>query len=274
MAYLDAKALEKAGFTDSIKPRTNSLVCTISGMEGTGKTHWSLTAPKPLLYMGTDFGDDGVIQKAQGQIIRPKTGDYKLEIPHEFRAFVDKTESDAERRKREGRLANFVHDEFYVPFFRDYKAGIDAGVRSVVWDTALEVWEMVRLSVYGREATNRSDLQAEANSKFKEMVRLANVANINLIMVNRLKNKWDSYYDASGNIKWRKNENDFEMAGFDKAPDLVAINLWTKFTPPDQFELTIKKCRDHAEWVGQTLPAMPFSELMGMLIPEVSNWEE
>src|SRR3972149_9171372 len=102
MAYLNASVLEKAGFTDIIEPRSNSMVCTISGMEGTGKTHWSLTAPKPLLYMGTDFGDDGVIQKAKGQIIRRKDGDYKLDIPHEYRAFVDKQETDAERKKREG----------------------------------------------------------------------------------------------------------------------------------------------------------------------------
>jgi hypothetical protein len=272
MAYLDKAVLEKLGLTDKVDPRPAAIVASVAGLEGTGKTHWALTAPKPLFYMGTDFGDAGVVQKAEGQIIRPSRGDYKLEIPHEYRAFVDKTETSAERQKREGRLANFVHDNFYIPFYRDYSEAVKAGVRSVVWDTALEIWEWVRLSVYGREATNRSDLQQEANSKFKEMIRLANINNVNLIMINRLKNKWDSYTDQNGTVKWRKNENEWEMAGFDKAPDLVALSVWTKFTPPDGFELLVKKNRDHPNWVGQTVPALPFVELMSMLVPEVESW--
>ncbi len=78
MAYIDPKALEAAGFTADIAPRKNSSVVVVAGVEGTGKTHWSLTAPKPLLYQSTDFGDDGVIQKFMdgGQILRPTRGDY------------------------------------------------------------------------------------------------------------------------------------------------------------------------------------------------------
>ncbi len=108
------------------------------------------------------------------------------------------------------------------------------------------------------------------------MRRLTNIHNVNLIMINRLKNKWESYYDASGNVKWRKNENEFEVQGFDKSPELVNVSLWTTFDPEDKkhpFKLTIKKNRDHAEWVGKTLPSMPFKEMMGMLIPEVESWD-
>ena len=74
MAYIDPKALEAAGFTDEVRPRAASAVISVAGLEGTGKTTWSLTAPKPLFYQSTDFGDDGIIQKASGQIIRPRRG--------------------------------------------------------------------------------------------------------------------------------------------------------------------------------------------------------
>ena len=275
MAYIDADKLAAAGFKDTIEPRTNSIVASVSGLEGTGKTTWALTAPKPLLYQATDFGDQGVLQKSNGgQIIRPTRGDYKLQIPFELRAFVDRKETEQERRAREGKLANYVHEKFYVPFYEDYIKALDAGVRSVVWDTSAEIWEFIRLSVFGRTSTNRSDLNAEANSKFKELVREANVRNVNLIMINHLKNKWESYADPrTGDVKWRPTK-DFEMEGFDKAPRLVAVNLWTKFTPGDEplFEVEVKKNRDRPEFVGQTLPALPFEELMGMLIPEVEEW--
>src|SRR5262245_52705613 len=111
MAYLDPKVLAAAGFTQNIEPRAASAVIQISGLESSGKTSWALTAPKPLFYQGTDFGTDGVIQKATGQIIRPLNKDgspkeYKLDIPHEMRAFVERDETTDQRRKREGLLAN------------------------------------------------------------------------------------------------------------------------------------------------------------------------
>jgi hypothetical protein len=272
MAYLDKNAMELAGFTNDIGPRPAQASIIIAGMEGTGKTHWALTAPKPLLYMSTDFGDAGVIQKATGEIYRRKEGDYKLEIPTEFRAFIDQDEKPDVRRRREGQLANYVHQQFYLPFLNDMSKAIEGGIRTVVWDNALDIWEWVRLSVYGRNASNRSDLQAEANSKYVELIRKANINNVNLIMINHLKYAWESYYDKDDNMKWRKTK-DFEMQGFDKAPFLITTNLWTSFEPPDNFQVTVKKCRDRPEYVGQTFPAMPFPELMAMLIPDVENWE-
>jgi len=273
VAYIDKTAMEAAGFTSEVGPRKAQATVIIAGMEGTGKTHWALTAPKPLLYMSTDFGDEGVIQKAEGVIYRRKEGDYKLEIPTEYRAFIEQDEKPEQRRKREGELSNYVHKEFYLPFFNDLKQAVAAGVRTVVWDNALDVWEYVRLSVYGRNASNRSDLQREANDKYKEMIRHCNVHDVNLIMINHLKHAWVSYDDPrSGETKWRQTK-DFEMQGFDKAPFLVSLNMWTHFTPPNTFQVEIRKCRDKHEMVGQFLPAMPWNELMAMLIPGVESWE-
>lgn len=279
MSKIDPAKLAELGFTDDVPPRENSAVIILAGMEGVGKTTWGFTAPKPLLYLSTDFGDEGVIQKAEGQIIRPrgineKPGSFKLVIPHELRPFVDKEETDKARKAREEKLANYVHDEFYVPFFDTFKKGLDLGVKSVVWDNALDVWEWTRISVYGRHATNRSDLQAEANSKYTEMVRMANAANVNLIMINHLKPAWESYYDEKGNIKWRKTDNEWEMQGFDKAPFLVSMNLWLhRNKKSGDFEIEVKKCRDHAEFLGQTFPNMPFHDLMAVLVPEVEDWD-
>lgn len=272
MAHLSREAMESAGFTSEIGPRKAQATVIIAGMEGTGKTHWALTAPKPLLYQSTDFGDEGVIQKATGEIWKRSEGDYKLEIPPEHRAFISTDEKPDARKAREGRLSNFVQEEFYLPFFDDLKAAVKAGVRSVVWDNALDIWEWTRLSVYGRNATNRSDLQREANDKYKEMIRHCNVNDVNLIMINHLKYAWEMYYDQNDNAKWRQTKN-FELQGFDKAPFLVTANLWTKFDPPDQWSATVKKCRDRPEHVGQVYPLMPFNELMSILIPDVENWE-
>jgi len=77
-------------------------------------------------------------------------------------------------------------------------------------------------------------------------------------------------------VKWRMTTEQ-EMQGYDKSPELVALSLWLKMTPTaggaPNFEVTIKKCRDNATFVGQTFPSMPFEELMGMLVPGVESWE-
>jgi AAA domain-containing protein len=273
MAYISAEKLASLGFSDKISERRPCAVVSLAGLEGSGKTDFALKAPKPLFYQSTDFGDEGVIQKATGQIIRPTRGDYKLNIPpHLF----DKpsVEKGTDRQARESELAKWVQQNFVVPFTEDYRAMLKAGVRSVVWDTALEVWEFIRLSVYGRAATNRSDLQAEANTKFKELVREASIAGANLIMIQHLKPAWESYSDENGNVKWRKTA-DFEVQGFEKAPFLVTANLWTKFTPPGDWQLTVKKCRDNPAVVGVTIPATSWAEVMSVLIPSVpaESWE-
>jgi hypothetical protein len=277
MAHISAEALARVGFTDEVEDRSAFAVLNVAGMEGTGKTHFALSAPKPLLYQGTDHGGDGVLQqfKKSGQIIRPSKNDYKLDIPLELRDFADKEEKPAARQARERQLAKFVHEQFYVPFFKDFLTGVELGVRSIVWDNALDVWEYTRLSVYGRRATNRSDLTAEANSKYREMVRLANVHKINLIMINHLKPEWESYQKGD-EIKWKKSGG-WEMQGFDKCPFLITANVWLFMHPEkekleDRFTFQIKKCRDNHQWVGQTLPACSFVDLMGVLVPGVENW--
>ena len=63
------------------------------------------------------------------------------------------------------------------------------------------------------------------------------------------------------------------MDGWDKAPRMVDLTLWTKYTPPDNYEFEIKKCRGKGELVGSTFPSMPFEEIMMVLVPEVSTWE-
>ncbi len=287
MAFIDPKVLAEAGFSDAIADRPAYDTFNISGLEGTGKTTWALGFPKPLLYMSTDFGENGVIQKfkGKGQIIPTE---YKLDIPHEYRAFVDREEKTEERRVREGRLANYVHENFYTPWFDRMMKAIEIGCKTVVWDNAVDVWEYVRMSVFGREGSNRQDLQTEANTKMRELVRQAHVRRVNLVMINGLKPRWENYYDSQEQrYKNRQVQGEWEHQGFQEAAKLAAVSVWTKFTPANPqaeseaarkpaFDLVVKKCRDHPEWVGQTLPALPFVELMSLLMPEVPSekWVE
>ena len=69
------KTLEQAGWTKAAAvPRR--LVCSIEGLDKTGKSHLAMSAPGPIVYVDLDVGTEGVIQKCQQDYLI-----YKVEQP-------------------------------------------------------------------------------------------------------------------------------------------------------------------------------------------------
>jgi hypothetical protein len=274
LAVISAEALAKLGFSDQIEARPAYDAFIIAGIEGSGKTDWALTAPKPLFLMSSDFGDKGVIQKHVGDNPRGYPGqivkkDYKLKIPTNlYDKPVGGKEDASSRQARESELAKWIQANFIEPFSADYRKALDAGFKTIVWDNAVDIWEYVRLSVFGRAVTNRQDLQTEANTKFRELVRESQVKGANLIMINHLKSEWADVEDGRGGTKPKKLDT-FYMQGNDKQPYMVAVVLWTQFVPPDTWRMTVKKCRDNPAMTGITLDNMNFADTVALLMPDV-----
>jgi hypothetical protein len=293
MAFLDPKKLAAAGFTDLIEDRPACGTFSVTGFDKSGKNHFCFTGPAPIGYQGCDFGVDGVIQKFRDkQIIRPrdpKTGkprDYKIEIPSEL-AKPQGKEDGKKRIARENELAEYAEEHFVKPWREDYAKLLDLGVRTVIWDTATEAWEWVRISVYGRGATNRSDLQALANAKWREMVRAANLRGVNLFLIQQLKTKWVSY-EEGGETKWKPSPTgEAEAQGNEKNPFLVTAGFVTRYYPPafhqytrerekeGYFEIEVVTSRDEPSQRGERYQNVSFPEIMAFVMPDVpmESWE-
>jgi hypothetical protein len=288
MAFLDPKKLAAAGFTDTIEDRRACGVFSVTGFDKAGKTHFCFTAPGPIGYQACDFGDEGVIQKFKGQkqIIRPRAGGYRIEVPANLKKPQEKEDAKT-RSRREADLAEFVEEKFVSPWRADYEKLLDLGVRTVIWDTATEAWEWVRISTYGRGATNRSDLQTLANTRWREMVRLANVRGVNLFLIQQLKTKWVSY-EEGGETKWKPSPTgEAEAQGNEKNPFLVTCGFISRYIPPvfhqftkertaeGYFELEIATCRDEPSQRGERYQNVSFPEVMSFVMPDVpmESWE-
>jgi hypothetical protein len=287
VAHLDPAKLAAAGFTDLVEERPACGVFSIAGLDASGKTHWAFTAPDPIGYMGVDFGTDGVIQKfGSKQIVRPidpatkRPTDYKIEIPFDLQQKKPGEEAPKDRQEREKRLADFVQKNFIEPWRRDYEKLLSLGVRTVIFDTASEVWEWTRISVFGRGATNRDDLNALANAKWREMVRLAGLRGANLILIHQLKPEFESY-EAGGEVKWRRTGG-YEVQGNAKNGFLVTAAMRTRFVAPrlhpatketleeGRFELTFDKIRDQPPITASpVLVNADFVETMMVAMPDV-----
>lgn len=283
--YLDPAALKKAGFTDTIEDRPPNGIFTVSGFDATGKTFLACQAPGPIGYQGCDMGANRVLPKFRGkkQIIRPAGGDYMIEVPESLQPPKQAgiSESADARRKREHLLADYVEDNIVAKWKADFVKLMDLGVRTVVWDTATELWAWVRTTVYGRGASDRSDLQTQANAKWRELVRLAGIRGVNLIMIQQLKPEFESFLDPKGETKWRKTGR-FEVQGNDKNPFLVHSSFQMSYRPGNaedsqgHFYATIMKGGDDPQSLGMVVTDPTWATLMSIVMPNVplDKWLE
>lgn len=194
--------MAQAGYAPEVPEESASLVLSIQGPPKTGKTRLALDAPDPIAYHAIDTGEDGPMQQAQerGKVIFPKVHSYSL--PAEMRVAPKfpprKKDANGEWRPSEEEVAwyqdraDWVTKNCWQPFESACDAAIAAGVRSIVWDTETEAWEMKRLSHFGKLLQNPQMFYPKINGEYKELVRRIKLAKINLILVRQLKQDFDS----------------------------------------------------------------------------------
>ena len=226
----------------SFKPATESskrrLIVCVQGLEKKGKTHFALTAPDPIAFMSLDIGTEGVIDK----FINGEHGAKEIYLS-EYRNFVvrnGKGEID-ENRTTDGAIKEWAR------FTSDYDAALNMGVRTIIIDTASEMWELLRLSAFGKLAQVPSHLYGPVNGTMREFVRKAYDHDVNLFLLHKVKKQYVGR-DWSGN---------YERAGFGDMGFLAQIVVECGRNPLDkrgnggEFTLKVLDCRQNAELVGE-----------------------
>src|SRR3990167_2946731 len=164
--------------TDATKPR---IVCSVRGRawgsgggERTGKTTLALTAPAPIAYFNFDIGTEGVLSKvvnAKGELNHGRKGKV---MTLDF-ALPPKIEGDFDYRGTFERFADA------------HMKCIEAGVRTIVWDTESEAWELLRIAEFGRLEKIPPYKYTNANSQYRALVRAVYESDTNLIMIHKTK---------------------------------------------------------------------------------------
>lgn len=239
MANTTIEQLKALGFSDAKVESPKRLIVSLSGREKTGKTHFSLTAPDPVLFFNIDLGTEGVIGKFQE--------DGKKVMVYDVR--FSKQSSNALD---------------YRPLWTDLKSRLAAawnlGKGTVVIDTATEAYELARLAHFGKLTQVMPHNYTEVNSEWRELMRLAYDSRMNTVMIHKMKAKYIN------NVR----TGDYETAGFGEIGYLVQVNL-TAYREDDengpQFNMLIQDCRQNAAISGQVLrgPMVDYGFLLNLV---------
>lgn len=210
----------------SIKRR---LIMSVEGDGGSGKTDLALTAPPPIAFFKFDLNSEWTLAKyCEKEIYQ-----VKYDIPDPF--------------SREGQAQA---EKVLETFMQDYHAALRS-FRSIVWDTATEVWETVRLAHFGKIANVSPQHYVQVNNIFRRLIRAAVDSDSNLILVHRTKDEWASVPDGKGGNKNQKTGNK-ERAGFGDIAFACQVMVRTILDDDNAFWMTVTKCTQNPQITHQT----------------------
>lgn len=209
----------KKGFTNA-KDRVSHdrIILSISGLEKQGKTHFALTAPGPIAYFSTDIGDEGVVEKF-------------IDDKEVWMMNIDKVDDDhAEQAPKE--YARFK--EGYLAMLRGKE------VKTIVFDTATEIWELLRMARFGRLTQVMPYQYGPVNAEYRALIREAYNWDKNLILLHKMKAQYIN----------DKRTGEWERSGFSDTGFLVQVNAQVyRYSQEDggEFVLWLKDCRQNPD---------------------------
>ena len=227
------------------KSRVRRLIESVEGPEKTGKSHHAFTAPAPIVYFDTDYGSEGVVEKFAGD---KDIYDYEVKTAKDILIKHKDTKGQGPQVD-----ATEEFDRFKDAYYDSLN---DKTIRTVVWDTATEVWELLRLAFFGKLAQVPPMKYGPANEEYRRLVRAAFDTDKNLILLHRVK---DEYVGDTNTGSMRTGKK--LRAGFNDTGFLVQLNVVTYFDSPksedgdpeEGFGLYVRDCRQNMGIAGMRL---------------------
>lgn len=223
------------------------IIMSISALEKQGKTHFSLTAPAPSVIFSTDIGEEGVVHKF---------GDKDINII-EIANFEEGNDVAAEKE--------------WDRYLDTYNAFLnDKDTRTIIIDTATEIWELIRLARFGRLTQVMPYQYGPVNKEFRSMIRKAYDFDKNVVFLHKMRPQYV-------NDKWN---GEYERSGFNTMGFLVQVNAQMyRYSQEDggEFVLWVKDCRQNPDMADMELEGdmCNFPTMASMVLPEVDPevWE-
>lgn len=228
------------GFINAKTIKTKDrLIVSVSGLEKCGKTHFGLTAPSPIATFSTDIGEEGVVQKFKDK-----------DVSIMFLGKFDKDDPDV------GDQASEEFNRFRTAYLRLLRGN---DVRAIVWDTATEIWELLRIARFGRLTQVMPYMYGPVNAEFRALIREAYKYDKNLILLHKMRPVYIN----------DKRVDKYEMSGFSDTGFLVQVNARIRYDKEEEeFVLKIEDCRHNPYLSGEELsgPMCDFEMLKAMVL--------
>jgi len=199
-------SLSEAGFlipSSTVTPRIT--VCTTAG-EKVGKTHWALTAPGPIAVISTDTGTREVVER----FIR-NTGK-RILLLHLTAATALLEAKRGDQGEAEWQRAKDAI----------YSVVADPSIRTLVVDTATEVWELCRLAAFGKLAQVKPQHYAAPNGEFRTLLKYCYEVrgDLNSVWIHKHKKEYKGSGKDNESSNWTGK---YERSGMSDVPFLVDV---------------------------------------------------
>jgi hypothetical protein len=255
-------------YTPTLSPRL--IVCS-EGFSGCGKTRLALTMPKPIAF----FNLDRFFEDARGDLdlSAVDVGDYSLDDIL--------SRSEAQIMVEAEAIWNDATRDWKQALLRGRPSG-KGTYRSVVCDTGTELFQLLRLTRYGRVAsipqTAYPDLYSEFRAKF---IKPAFASDCNVLFTHKLKEERTNTKGV--NAKGQAVEvstptgryvldgmKDFRGPGSYAVPINIRQDRDLTLPIPDRYSLAIVKCGPRPELDGLELSgeSADFPTLAQLIHPE------
>lgn len=204
---------------DAPPPR---IIIAVDGIDKGGKTRFALTAPRPLVYLDTDLGSEGVMEKADRRdLIIASDKPFMFRTSEVTWDLDDAAKTAAIMRRAEPELERFramYRHALSKPVAKVNGQALKA--RTIVVDNASEIWELLRLCYLGKLTQVKSHHYTEVNGVMRDLVREAYDHDVNVIWIHKLKSEYKENADGK-NVK----SGVLQRVGFADMSYLVQANL-------------------------------------------------
>jgi len=248
--------LTQAGFKPMKRGDKRRLVVAVEGPDKVGKTHLSLTAPDPIAYFGLDVGHEGVVEKFLDDGKEIVTPDDNIKLPLQI----------GQTPKGEPTI------DAAIPWENFKKAHIAACrssyIKTVVWDTASEVWELIRMARFGKLSGILPRYYEPVNAEMQGMLRVIFDSDKNFIMLHRVKDEY-----VNDKYTGKKIREGFKKTGY-----VTQVSAVMDYDEDErEFVCLVKTCRQNMQIAGLELRGemCSFPFLASFVFPDtdLEDWE-
>lgn len=232
--------LKALNFTDTGTDIPRRLICSVEGHPRTGKTHFALGGPEPILYIGMDSGGEGLLQK------------FRLKGKHILDIWL----------KPPAGLSQSEYQEAWVKAKHAISECISYGEGTLVIDTDTEVYALARLAHFGKLTQVMPHHYGPVYAEMRDMVRRAyERPKLNVVYIYKTKPVYLNDHRT----------DQYEIDGYSGMRYEVQANLLARRTQqpnkPPRFEIHVQDCRQNPAVIGQSYGGefMNLEFLLGMV---------
>lgn len=262
------------GSTAASAPR---IIISTEGIDGSGKSDFALSAPKPLAYFVMDRGFEATKEETKIRL--------RLDDVDEARYSFDK--ADAGTGVDSTTIAKACDAAAWTPFKTDYTIALTKGrpildkarktivrwepYRSIVVDSTSETWETCRLARFGKLEQIPPPLYTAVNAEFRgHIIRAAFKSNCNVIFVHKIGDEYINKVNAQGKeigVKTGKLvRKGFKEMNY-QVPNIIRHSRELTEPIPERYHIEVLKCVN-PDLEGMDLSGLDFATFATMVFPD------